>query len=41
MIWHFLSPLFGARHENLLLWVQKLDRFFTETDLVFPDQFLA
>jgi hypothetical protein len=37
----FLSCLFGARREDLLLSVQKLDRFLTETDLVFPDQFLT
>jgi hypothetical protein len=40
-IWHLLSPRFEARHENLLPSVQKLDRFLTETDLVFPDQFLT
>jgi hypothetical protein len=37
----FLSCLFGARRENLLLSAQKLDRFLTETDLIFPDQFLT
>jgi hypothetical protein len=32
---------FEARHEHLPLTVQKLDRFLTETDFVFPGQFLT